>query len=297
MRPGRRRALASLVAVAVIGAATATAGDPTATPEADARIALLRSWLHRPKASILAVTPNLGLVWLNRGAPGKTAGLIEGVEVQGEVIDPLLAQQRGWRSMRLTLDIACSDHKARVRAFQVFTDHDAGGARADRPVPGGWMRPSDGADLNAVIDALCGPSATREATAAKLTRADPAMDAGPASPNLASTPSSKAAPTPPSPKPAPIPAVAAQGAQVAASATAQVNASPDRADAQAALDRAIGHGDPALARLTPHVEPAQVHGRQMFRALVSGFATRAEAKAFCDRVQAAGGACFVRPNG
>jgi hypothetical protein len=72
-------------------------------------------------------------------------------------------------------------------------------------------------------------------------------------------------------------------AQVAATSTPQA--------ARQALDqvtRLIGKGR------APRVEAATVGGRQVYRATVTGFATRAEAISFCGKVENGGGSCWAR---
>ena len=42
------------------------------------------------------------------------------------------------------------------------------------------------------------------------------------------------------------------------------------------------------------IEPVQKDGSTLYRTQVTGFASRAEAVAYCDKLKAAGKSCFVK---
>jgi len=50
----------------------------------------------------------------------------------------------------------------------------------------------------------------------------------------------------------------------------------------------------AIAGKGKTVEPVQVNGSTLYRTTVTGFSSRAEAKAFCETLKAAGKNCFVK---
>jgi hypothetical protein len=275
-------ALGALAGLAATQPAAAQQIDPG--PDRDRLVAEMVQWTDLPERRIVAFTPEMGVIILDRGSPAKTPGRVDGVEVQGEVIDEALAQDRGWRSIRTRVDIACDERKTQVRKVDVFAQHNLLGAAYNVPAPSGWMRPAQGAYLSAVVDAVCGGEPTAEPI--RLTEQDkppaPPVPAMAAAPSAAPSPSAAA---PPSPPPA--------GAGLV---TVQVNASPDAAGASAALAALMRIHTLSLGGLNLHVEPAQVAGRQVYRALVTGLATRAAGRAFCADVSKAGGACFVRPD-
>ena len=109
----------------------------------------------------------------------------------------------------------------------------------------------------------------------------PAPKAPVAQAPAAQAPAAKAA------APAPA-AVAAGGAMVQVGAfSTEALADAGWADAMRALpDSAAGKGK--------RVEPVQSNGKTLYRGYVTGFASRAEASAYCDRLKAAGRSCFVR---
>jgi cell division protein FtsN len=111
-------------------------------------------------------------------------------------------------------------------------------------------------------------------------------------PKPAPAPVAKAAPVKPEPKAvatAPAPAAAATGV-----AAVQIGAfsSQALADKGWADSAAIAPG--AAAGKGKHVEKVDKDGKTLFRTQVTGFATRADATAFCDKLKAAGKACFVK---
>ena len=75
-------------------------------------------------------------------------------------------------------------------------------------------------------------------------------------------------------------------------AIAQVAASPTARGAQRVLDALKSLIAPPLAG---SVEPAMVQGVQVYRANVSGFASVAEANAFCAKAKLVAKGCWVRP--
>ena len=104
------------------------------------------------------------------------------------------------------------------------------------------------------------------------------------------------APAPPAPKTAPAPAAtpAPKAAPGGAGTSVQIGAfsSPQLADrgwndaARIAPGAAAGRGK--------RVEPVEVNGSTLYRTFVTGFASRADAEAFCAELKAAGKSCFVR---
>lgn len=107
-----------------------------------------------------------------------------------------------------------------------------------------------------------------------------------------------AAPTPvpplapkPSPKPAPVVAPAPKAAPLRpGDVKVQIVAVGSERQARDALAK-LGQ---LPAPLSTTIQTATVDGRVYHRGLVTGFSTRAEAKAFCDRVVSRGGGCFLR---
>lgn len=83
--------------------------------------------------------------------------------------------------------------------------------------------------------------------------------------------------------------------------TPAVSAAPGKVRVQIAAVATAAKAREALARLgslprplSQSVQATTADGRVLHRALVTGFATRAEASAFCARVHGRGGDCFIR---
>ena len=94
--------------------------------------------------------------------------------------------------------------------------------------------------------------------------------------------------------PAPAAAPVAVAAAVPAGPWMVQIASGENAErTEAEWGRLVARHGAVLAGQTHRVIPAEVDGRQVFRLRVVGFASLADANAFCARFQAAGGNCFA----
>jgi hypothetical protein len=74
----------------------------------------------------------------------------------------------------------------------------------------------------------------------------------------------------------------------------QIGASPSLPDIQGLLARFKKKYSRELGGLSTSVATVQVDGKTVNRALVAGFASAAQANAFCKTLSAAGQACFIR---
>lgn len=104
------------------------------------------------------------------------------------------------------------------------------------------------------------------------------------------------APELPAPEPLPLrPALSAAPRAPAGPATAQIGAFGTSEQAFQALDALASLVPERLGGTSQTVTTAVVGGAQVFRAVVSGFASRDEAEAFCAALIDKGGGCLVRP--
>jgi D-alanyl-D-alanine carboxypeptidase len=160
----------------------------------------------------------------------------------------------------------------------VFPQHDHTGLGREAVVPIGWVRPKPEAYLGQVVSAICGSPADAASAAparpAPVLRGAVVASADPAS--------------------APIPATATQPEPAASGVLVQIAATPDEAEAHRILTAAAARMEAATPGLTFHVDPAMVAGRQLYRAVISGFHDRSAAKGWCMALRQAGGACFLR---
>jgi cell division septation protein DedD len=143
-----------------------------------------------------------------------------------------------------------------------------------------------------------------------LRPAIPAQPPTPVAPPKAETPAPK--PPPPAPKvakaqPTPLAAAKAKPAKLEPKAAApapaakasgvaavQIGAFSSQALADKGWSDAAAISPGAAAGKGKSVEKVDVNGKTLFRTQVTGFASRDAAKAFCDKLKAAGKACFVK---
>ena len=113
----------------------------------------------------------------------------------------------------------------------------------------------------------------------------------PAAAAKAATPPAKPAPAKPEAAKSAAPAPAAKSAGIAA---VQIGAFSSQALADKGWSDATALAPGAAAGKGKSVEKVDKDGKTLFRTQVTGFASRADATAFCDKLKAAGKACFVK---
>jgi hypothetical protein len=159
-----------------------------------------------------------------------------------------------------------------------------------RPAPPPPSAPVQTATLRPAAPAPSGPNAPVSATpAAKPTARPPGK-----SPSIESLATAAVSPKAPAavvtkPAAAPAPAVSAGGP-----ASVQIGALSSTALADKAWSDAARIAPGLAAGKGKRVEAIDKNGATLYRTAVTGFATRAEAKAFCDALSAAGKSCFVK---
>jgi len=140
------------------------------------------------------------------------------------------------------------------------------------------------------------PVAPASAPVAKAPAAPPAPT--PAAKAPAATPAPKAAPAPApvaaAPKAPATPAPAPKTAAPASASAVQIGAFSSPALADDGWSRLARSLPGQMAGRSKRIEEIQSDGRTLYRALVTGFASRAEAIDFCAALQARGESCAVR---
>ena len=169
-------------------------------------------------------------------------------------------------------------------------------ARAEAPAPKVVVTPAASAPaLRPSIPAAATPAPTAKAEASKPSLKVETPVAKPA-------PIVKAAPAPVKAEPVKArpakseakPAAPAPAAKVAGVAAVQIGAFSSQALADKGWSDAAGAAPGPAAGKGKSVEKVEVNGKTLFRTQVTGFASRADATAFCDKLKAAGKACFVK---
>lgn len=137
------------------------------------------------------------------------------------------------------------------------------------------------------------PAQPVQQAAATAAQIKPAIPAEP--PPKVVTPAPKAAAPPPKaapPAPEPKKAAAPEPKATSGAARVQVGAVSSTALADKAWSEAVAAAPGLAAGKGKAVE--KIEGGSLYRTFVTGFASRADAQAFCDRLKAAGKSCFVR---
>ncbi len=308
---GSERAVAAALAFVCV---TLVGAGPEPTHEE--LIGRAAGWSGLGRAAFVSVKPDMAVAIIGREGPGRTGGVVRNIELHGEVTNEAAAKDFGYRSIRSQVDIDCSSRRDRVVRIDFYADHSLRGRSRTRRTPGDWAHPSPNAYLSDVIDAVCAPAPAglRVAEAGALTApaaltASPApgavrAESGPPAPAVIKVAdATPAKPLRSAPVPAPRPATKSASMPVLALAlapgiaapestiAAQIAASSSAAGAALAL-RSVRGRLPAGAN--GKVVAATVNGRQVYRAIVQGFASNADARQFCQAQRKAGEDCWVR---
>lgn len=133
------------------------------------------------------------------------------------------------------------------------------------------------------------PQAGSAPTTVELRPATPAPVAA------APKPATPVAAAPVTPKPAPVAAAPVKPAPAAGgAASVQIGAFSSQALADKGWNDAAAVAPGLAAGKGKRVEQVDKDGKTLFRTTVTGFASRADATAFCDRLKASGKSCFVK---
>lgn len=134
------------------------------------------------------------------------------------------------------------------------------------------------------------PRPSTPVVVAQAPPAKPAPQPAQIEPTLPAAPPAEKAPPPPEKKAAaPEPKAAAGGGFAV-----QIGAVSSTALADRAWNEAVAAAPGLAAGKGKSVERIERDGGALYRTAVTGFASRADAQAFCERLKAAGKACFVR---
>ena len=249
------------------------------------------------EAQVTAHGEGVAVAVVRAGAVGSASGEVSDVALNIEVTEDGAAALYGYRSMHSVVDIDCRGGRDRVRSAQAFERPHLAGPSQMRPTSGEWVRPTPGAYMSDVIEKVCSraglrsaPTATAVVAAAEptlppVTSSPKASSPKASSPN-ASSPTLPRAGGPPATQP---PELAVKGGGPS-QLRAQIASSSSESAARAFLDRARTEIPPPL---TSSVETAEVRGKRVYRSVVEGFKSQAEAQAFCARMHQANVECIV----
>jgi hypothetical protein len=320
-----RRLAAAGLAAALLAAAAPALGQSINYP-ASRSLSDIATWLQKDTPISLGQVVDVGpsaVTAVTAAVPtGQPRGFL--ANVASEALDPQIAGRESIAAWSIPVEIDCDKHAVRLGVMTGFRSRDlVSESRVVRQADTDWVTPTSSAPLGAVARALCDrdfrrPFAGHTRLAARAPKATPSVPVAalrpsppPADAAVATAPRLPTLRTTPAPEPAETPTRTAHAkasetrtAEAGAPRTkppvgggaiaVQIGASPSLPDLQRLLDKAKKRFADDLGGLTTKVATVQVNGKTVNRALISGFASNAEANAFCKTLSAQGQACFIR---
>lgn len=319
----RRLAALGIAVVLVSWEAGPAAGQTPITYPASLAPTDVAAWLRRdtplPPGQVVDVAASAVTAIVSSEPTKDPRGFI--AILHAEALDPGIQKEEGIASWSIPVELDCVKRKVRLGPMTGFPGRDIRSSpKPIRDPDTDWVTPSAKAPLDAVLKAMCdAPHFRRPLADVKLA----ALPVAPAS----SKPAAQAPPPPPTPTPTPKaapparveapvktpsvppvrtptpPAAAApelRGAVTrapatgAASAAVQVGASPSQADIAALLTKVRRKFGANLNGLKTDVAAVTVDQKTIYRGLITGFHSEAEAGRLCDTLKAGGQACFIR---
>jgi hypothetical protein len=273
-------------------ASPAAAQAPTLSYPASRSLPDIAAWLQRDTpllpSQVVDVAPSAITAVVSVTPMGETRGFL--ATINSEALNPDIESHDGVASWSIPVEVDCERRSVRLGVMTGYRNRDLRTEpKVLRPADSAFVNPTPSAPLGAVVRALCDRDFRRPLTgAARVARAPPAPK--PASPPLTVVSPSAAAPRvkTAAPRPPPRPGPVNPSIQV------QVGASTSLPDAKGLMARFRRKFATDLAGLSGDVATAEVDGKTVYRALVTGFRSAAEANALCGRLKTGGQACFVR---
>ena len=309
------RRAAQLCALAVALAAPAMAQDFDITYPSSRSLNDVATWLQRDTPIQLGQVVDVGpsaITAVTSAAPmGQPRGFLAGIS--SEAIDPEILGHESIASWNIPVEVDCDRRVVRLGAMTGYKTRDLKtDGKVVREPDTNWVTPVSTAPLGAVVRSLCDRDFKRPFSGKRFATAP----TRPAPTHQAPTRLAEAAPPPPALRPALAPAKAAPPPKPEADAAepdmakpevakadppkgggsvaVQIGAAPSKPDIEAMLARFRKAHAADLGGLKTEVATVQSDGKTVNRALIQGFASNAEAGAFCKKLEASGQACFIR---
>ncbi|MBS0361033.1 MAG: SPOR domain-containing protein [Proteobacteria bacterium] len=302
----------ALLAFALV-AAPAFAQPPPITYPGSRALPEVAAWLQRDTPLLLGQVVDVGpsaVTAITSVSPmGQPRGFL--ARAASEALAPQIIADEGVASWSIPVEVDCEQRLVRLGEMTGYKTRDlkTDGKIVREPNPE-WVRPIPSAPLGAVIAALCDRDFKRPFAAKRYAALGKSTPAAPAPTRLAEAapPPLRAAitPKPQKPEPAPKPEtpakaetakaepVKSEGPKGGGSVAVQIGASPSKPDIEALLAKFRKTHGAELGGLSTDVATVESDGKTVNRALIKGFASNAEAGAFCKRLEASGQACFIR---
>lgn len=271
------------IALAAAGATPSFAqSTASATYPASRSLADIGSWLRTETPLVASQVVDIGpsaVTAITASSPlGQPRGFT--AQISAETLDPMIGAQDLVLSWSIPVDVDCDKSQVRLGAMTGYPARDLHTApRIVRDPDPNWVTPSPAAPLGAVLRALCDRDFKRPLLGGAVRQTAAAKP--PKAPTKA-------------PEPASAPASVAKAAPAAAGLAVQVGASPSQPDAKRLMGKVQKTFAGDLGGLSSDVVTAEVDGKTVYRAVITGFHASPEATALCEKLKAGGQACFVR---
>lgn len=258
--------------------------------------------------TVISVGQDIVVGVISRGTSAGD-GVIKDVVLDLEAISPSLQSVMGGKSARVVINADCQSRRIATQSMQIFERPNATGGAKPKAVITDWTTAPAGSYGADVLDLYCKPAAL--AALMEPPKGAAGVEAKPAS--AVATPV-QAAPSTVKPRTAPAataraetptkPSLMMTAVVSPTSGTGGVHARQGAFGVQFFSSLSSHEAQITLARLKSRyafwpegqsgfVSQGEVNGTSRFRARLGGFSGLTEAKAFCEKVAAAGGQCFV----
>ncbi len=273
------------IALAAAGATPSFAQSPAnATYPASRSLTDIASWLRSDTPLVASQVVDIGPSAVTAVTASTPTGQPRGftAKISAETLDPMIGAQDLVLSWSIPVEVDCDKRLVRLAAMTGYPARDLRTApRIVRDPDPNWVSPSPGAPLGAVMRALCDRDFKRPLLGGSSRQA------------AAKPPKATAVAKTPEPASAPSAAVAS-AAPAADGLAVQVGASPSQPDAKGLVGKVRKKFAGDLGGLSSDVVSAEVAGKTVYRAVITGFHAASEATALCEKLKAGGQACFVR---
>lgn len=261
--------------------------------------------------TVISVGQDIVVGVISRGTSAGD-GLIKNVVLDLEAISPSLQSVMGGKSARVVINADCQSRRIATQSMQIFERPNATGAAKPKGVITDWTTAPAGSYGADVLDLYCKPAAL--AALMQAPKGAPVVESKPVTGPSAPVPTVKLAEKSNPPRPATATPVKTEASNKSALLMTAVAAPALETDVTPGRSGGFGvqlfsslssrQARTTLARLKStyafwpadrkgFVSQAEVKGLARYRARLGGFARLAEAKAFCEKVAAAGGQCIV----
>lgn len=258
--------------------------------------------------TVISVGQDIVVGVISRGAT-EGDGVIKNVVLDLEAISPSFQSVMGGKSARVVINADCQSRRIATQSMQIFERPNATGTAKTKAVITDWTTAPSGSYGADVLDLYCKPAAL----AALMTppKSSPEVEAKPvaAPPTVVAKATVQTPPRATAPAPtgkvagtrpgmlmtavvAPTTGGDAGGGQLQGFGV-QLFSSLSSGEAKATLQRLKSSYTFWPAGREGFISQAEVNGAARFRARLGGFARLTDAKAFCEKVSAAGGQCIV----